>query len=215
MHSPVPCHAGLQPYEDFNLKGAVMSLTHLIGFLRIPMYTLFATFVIFASVSPELAEAWDGKRKGFTLGFTAGRGISYVDSKGRNPSFTYGYDYRSRGITAIDWVIGYSTSDRLLLAFGATSQSNSIAALTFNGTYFLNPMARTWLVEGRVVIIGETPSSGTEGVYGASGGFGSEFTPHWMIVTDLLYLRASRSRSTFSYRQNAFTWKVGIRLLGY
>ena len=177
---------------------------------------LTVMLIVVGTWRPDDAAAWDGKRKGFALGFTAGRGVSYLNSSGRNRSYTFGYDYRTRSITSVDWLVGYGPSDRLLLAFGVTSHSNSLAALTFNGTYFMKPNARSWFVEGRGVIVGDTPSSGTsDGVYGASGGFGYEFTPHWMVVTDLLYMRASRSASTFFYRQNVFSWRIVVRLLGY
>lgn len=148
------------------------------------MLTVTAVILFSGQVlNPHQAAAWDGQRRGFTLGIAGGRGISYDHSLSKETErqreteksslFVFDTGYHRTVLTATEWSIGYSTSDRLLLEFTFTNQSDDTNTLGFGGTYFLKPLARSWFVESRVILFADPRfSSSSETPFGISGGAG-------------------------------------------
>lgn len=190
---------------------------------------LIAAFVLLSTFSE--VQAFDGKRKGFILGFGLGPGIT---------SFTQTLAVGSESITSdrendfgvqTDFRIGAGLDEQLQVywttkvswfsmdnVFGkSVTISNGVGGAGV--TYYFSPLCPSWYVTGGLGVSSwtapfENNSDAWYG-FGLSGGAGYEFSRHWSVDVSFTYGQPGEEVYGIRAESNAFAVKACLNVLAY
>ena len=199
--------------------------------------TRFIILVFFLLSSLTIpANAWDGKRKGFILGFGIGPGLTSFTQELAAWDYYQGWvrvksDRSNKMAIMTDFKIGYAPTDfyeiyytgkvswfGLENVFGdKVTISNGVGAL--GATYYFAPQAPSPFISGGIGFSTwsapfESGSKTWTG-FGLFVGGGYEFARHMSVEFDLLWGKPGTTESGIQINSNAFSVKATVNLLGY
>jgi len=182
-------------------------------------------------LAPSVAEAFDGVRKGFILGFGAGFGATKFKQEVTVLGATGSSDWENKGGVATDFKIGYAFDEQIQLYwsargnwFGITNAFGSSVTI-LNGvagpgmTYHFRTTVPSWYVFGSLgystwSLPFEDGASTWYG-FGATMGGGYEFSRHWSVDVTLAFTNPSDEEFGIKATTTATSVKVCINVLAY
>jgi opacity protein-like surface antigen len=178
------------------------------------------------------ALAFDGKRKGFTLGGGLGGGFTSFKQEFALPLLpTVQSETESKGAFVTDLRIGYGPSEQLDICyvnkvswFAMTNVLNeSVTIVNSTGglglTYYFAPQAPSVYLLGLIGLsTWAAPfesNSDTWVGFGVGGGIGYEFVPHWAVEGSLSYGNPQTSSGPLTLTTKATSLRLSLNVLGY
>lgn len=178
------------------------------------------------------ALAFDGKRKGFTLGGGLGAGMtSFRQELAVPPRFQLDSETVNKGAMVIDFRIGYAPTDQLDLYyihevswFGMTNVLDETVTIVnstggLGATYYLAPRAPSVYLLGLIGLsMWSAPfesHSDTWTGFGVGAGVGYEFVPHWALEGSLSYGNPQTSAGPLTLTTKATSVRVSVNVQGY
>ena len=194
---------------------------------------LIVLITLFLIVS---ANAFDGKRKGFILGFGIGPGLTSFTQEVAGRDYYQDWvivksDRSNKMAIMTDFKIGYAPTDFYEIYytskvswFGITNVlgdnvtiANGLGAL--GATYYFTPQVPSPFISGGIGFsTWATPfesGSKTWTGFGLFAGVGYEFARHWSVEFDLLWGKPGTSEFGIDVSSNAFSVKATVNVLGY
>ena len=151
--------------------------------MRFRSKATLAAFALLAAVLASPAEAFDGHRQGFVLGFGAGYGG--LNTPQFSPDFSNGIATRLEIGVGLDdrWILHYSGRQILNLT-GNVSYTQVFPMVA--ATYYLKDETRSPYLTGGggVGFFTGFSSDDISGGFTLFGGAGYEFAPHWRVEAD-------------------------------
>ena len=182
-------------------------------------------FVLCSSASS--AVAWDGQRKGFTLGIGVGGGVTSYTQK----VVTLKSDQETEFGVQADFKIGYAPSNQVNIFYTCKESwfgmknlrdehvtiGSSVTAAAV--TYYMSPEVSSWFVTGGLGLAGWSTrlESDARTYYGIGliVGGGYEFSRHWYVEADLTWGQTSDKEDGIEVSTDALTFMITINVLGY
>jgi hypothetical protein len=177
------------------------------------------------------AHAFDGSRRGFVLGGGLGAGGTFFRQEISTPYESIESDTEAHGSLVTDFLIGLGATEQLVITyqshvtwFSMTNALSETVTIT-NGvggislSYYFEPEAPSpVLIGGMGFSTWDTPfeDSGDTWIgFGMWGGFGYEFSPHWMVVVSMGLGNPNTTESGVTATTRSLTVGLSVVALAY
>ncbi len=186
---------------------------------------IFSLLVIALTLAPAGdADAFDGSRRGFVLGFGAGWGQAEQTLSGSLGGMSFdatseysgvATDFRIGGGLSDQWLL-YWTSQQVFFSSENTTFGQGIGAVAV--TWYSRPEAPALLLEGGVGVGGlaDLEGGGSDTGFGILLGAGYEFARHWQLEATWVYASVdAEGLETFGFDASLSTVRVTLCWMGY
>jgi opacity protein-like surface antigen len=192
---------------------------------------LVISIVVAMSFLTLTANAFDGMRKGFTLGGGIGPGFTTFTQEASSGYYSEKSDRENKLGLMTDFKIGYAPTDFWEIYYTSkvswfgienvlgdnVTIANGLGAI--GATYYFKPAAPSPFIAGGIgLATWMAPfESGSETWigFGLFVGAGYEFAPHFNVEADLIWGKPTDSDFGTDYSTNALTIKVTVNALAY